>query len=81
MAIVFAAMAGSQVSFMMLFGTGLTLAVVMDATVVRGILVPAFMRLAGRWNWWAPRPLAALHKKIGLHEAPSTPRRSASRWA
>jgi RND superfamily putative drug exporter len=73
MAIVFAAMAGSQVSFMMLFGTGLTLAVVMDATVVRGILVPAFMRLAGRWNWWAPRPLAALHKKIGLHEAPSTP--------
>ena len=41
MAIVFAAMAGSKVSFMMLFGTGLTLAVLMDATVVRGILVPA----------------------------------------
>ena len=73
MAIVFAAMAGSQVSFMMLFGAGLTLAVVMDATVVRGILVPAFMRLAGRWNWWAPRPLAALHGRIGLHEEPSTP--------
>jgi RND superfamily putative drug exporter len=73
MAIVFAAMAGSKVSFMMLFGTGLTLAVVMDATVVRGILVPAFMRLAGRWNWWAPRPLARLHSKIGLHEGPSVP--------
>ena len=73
MAIVFAAMAGSQVSFMMLFGAGLTLAVVMDATVVRGILVPAFMRLAGRWNWWAPRPLAALHERVGLHEGPSTP--------
>jgi RND superfamily putative drug exporter len=73
MAIVFAAMAGSKVSFMMLFGAGLTLAVVMDATVVRGILVPAFMRLAGRWNWWAPRPLAALHAKIGLHEQPSAP--------
>jgi RND superfamily putative drug exporter len=73
MAIVFAAMAGSKVSFMMLFGTGLTLAVVMDATVVRGILVPAFMRLAGRWNWWAPRPLAKLHARIGLHEGPSTP--------
>jgi RND superfamily putative drug exporter len=73
MAIVFAAMAGSKVSFMMLFGTGLTLAVVMDATVVRGVLVPSFMRLAGRWNWWAPRPLAKLHAKIGLHEALSTP--------
>ena len=73
MAIVFAAMAGSQVSFMKLFGTGLTLAVVMDATVVRGVLVPAFMRLAGRWNWWAPKPLAALHRRIGLHEEPSTP--------
>ncbi len=73
MAIVFAAMATSQVSFMMLFGTGLTLAVVMDATVVRGILVPAFMRLAGRWNWWAPRPLARLHQRIGLSEGPSVP--------
>ncbi len=70
MAIVFAAIAGSRVSFMMLFGTGLTLAVVMDATVVRGILVPAFMRLAGRWNWWAPRPLARLHARIGLAEGP-----------
>jgi RND superfamily putative drug exporter len=73
MAIVFAAMASSKVSFMMLFGTGLTLAVLMDATVVRGILVPAFMKLAGRWNWWAPRPLARLHARIGLHEGPSTP--------
>ena len=68
MAIVFAAMAGSSVSFMMLFGTGLTLAVLMDATIVRGILVPAFMRLAGRWNWWAPRPLVRLHRRIGLSE-------------
>jgi RND superfamily putative drug exporter len=73
MAIVFAAMASSKVSFMMLFGTGLTLAVLMDATLVRGILVPAFMKLAGRWNWWAPRPLARLHARIGLHEGPSTP--------
>jgi RND superfamily putative drug exporter len=71
MAIVFAAMAGSKVSFMMLFGTGLTLAVLMDATVVRGVLVPAFMRLAGRWNWWAPRPLARLHARIGLSEGPA----------
>ncbi|HEV7192747.1 MAG TPA: MMPL family transporter [Jatrophihabitantaceae bacterium] len=73
MAIVFAAIANARVSFMMLFGTGLTLAVIMDATVVRGVLVPAFMRLAGRWNWWAPRPLARLHQRFGLAEAPTTP--------
>jgi RND superfamily putative drug exporter len=70
MAIVFAAIADAHVSFMMLFGTGLTLAVLMDATVVRGVLVPAFMRLAGRWNWWAPRPLARLHERVGLSESP-----------
>jgi RND superfamily putative drug exporter len=40
---------------------------------VRGVLVPAFMRLAGRWNWWAPRPLARLHERIGLSEGPSAP--------
>jgi RND superfamily putative drug exporter len=80
MAIVFAAIADARVSFMMLFGTGLTLAVLMDATVVRGVLVPAFMRLAGRWNWWAPRPLARLHQRFGLSEGevphnPATPER------
>jgi RND superfamily putative drug exporter len=73
MAIVFAAIAASGVSFMMLFGTGLTLAVLMDATVVRGTLVPAFMQLAGRWNWWAPGPLARLHRRIGLSESPPAP--------
>jgi RND superfamily putative drug exporter len=71
MAIVFASMATSSVGFMMLFGTGLTLAVLMDATVVRGVLVPAFMRVAGRRNWWAPRPLARLHARIGLAEGPT----------
>ena len=49
--IVFIAVATSQVSFIKLFGTGMALAVLMDATLVRGILVPAFMRLAGRANW------------------------------
>jgi RND superfamily putative drug exporter len=68
MAIVFAAISRSHVSFMMLFGTGLTLAVLMDATVVRATLVPAFMKLAGRWNWWAPAPLARLHDRFGLAE-------------
>jgi putative drug exporter of the RND superfamily len=68
MAIVFAAIATSGVSFMMMFGTGLTLAVLMDATIVRATLVPAFMQLAGTWNWWAPAPLARLHRKIGLSD-------------
>jgi RND superfamily putative drug exporter len=51
-----------------MFGVGLTLAVLMDATIIRMLLVPAFMRLAGRYNWWAPRPLRALHDRIGLSE-------------
>jgi putative drug exporter of the RND superfamily len=68
MAIVFAAIATSGISFMMMFGTGLTLAVLMDATVVRATLVPAFMRLAGSWNWWAPGPFARLHRRFGLSE-------------
>ena len=69
MAIVFAAMVTSTVQFMQLFGLGLTIAVLMDATLVRGILVPAFMRLMGKANWWAPKPLAALHERFGLSEA------------
>jgi RND superfamily putative drug exporter len=71
MAIVFAAMISSTVQFMQLFGLGLTIAVLADATLVRGILVPAFMRLMGRANWWAPRPLAALHERFGLSEVAS----------
>jgi RND superfamily putative drug exporter len=73
MAIVFAAMVGSKVAFMQLFGLGLTLAVLADATLVRGILVPAFMRLMGRRNWWAPRPLVRLHERFGLSDAPPAP--------
>jgi RND superfamily putative drug exporter len=73
MAIVFAAMIGSKVEFMQLFGLGLTLAVLADATLVRAILVPALMRLMGRRNWWAPKPLARLHDRFGLAEAPEPP--------
>lgn len=60
MAISFAALTASQVSFMRMFGLGLTLAVLVDATLVRTVLVPAFMHLLGRHNWWAPKPLAWL---------------------
>jgi RND superfamily putative drug exporter len=68
MVIVFAALSSGQVSFMRMIGVGLALAVVVDATLVRMVLVPAVMKLAGRWNWWAPAPLAKLHAKVGLSE-------------
>jgi RND superfamily putative drug exporter len=67
--IVFLSFATSSVSFIKLFGVGLTLAVLMDATVVRATLVPAFMRLAGRANWWAPAPLRRIYERVGLSEA------------
>jgi putative drug exporter of the RND superfamily len=68
LAIVFAAFATSQVTFLKLFGIGAALAIVVDATLIRALLVPAFMRLAGSANWWAPRPLRLLHDRIGLRE-------------
>ena len=57
-----------SVSFMKLFGFGMTLAVLVDAFVVRTTLVPAFMRLAGGANWWAPAPLRAVHDRFGFSE-------------
>ncbi len=70
LAVVFIAFATSQITFIKLLGVGLALAVVMDATLIRGTLVPAFMRLAGRANWWAPKWLRRVHDRIGLREAP-----------
>ncbi|MBV8346665.1 MAG: MMPL family transporter, partial [Mycolicibacterium sp.] len=68
MSISFAAMIAAQVSFMRMFGLGLTLAVMGDATLVRMLLVPAFMRVMGRLNWWAPRPLAWMHERFPMSE-------------
>lgn len=70
MAIIFVAVATSGVSFMQMFGLGLTLAIIADATVIRIVLVPALMRLFGAVNWWAPKPLVVLHRSIGLEELP-----------
>jgi RND superfamily putative drug exporter len=70
MSIAFAALITAQVSFMRIFGLGLTLAVLVDATLVRMALLPSFMRLMGRSNWWAPGPLARLHERIGISEEP-----------
>jgi RND superfamily putative drug exporter len=68
MSISFAALIAAQVQVMRLFGLGLTVAVLVDATLVRMVLVPAFMQALGRWNWWAPKPMARLHDRIGLTE-------------
>jgi RND superfamily putative drug exporter len=54
-------------------GIALALAVVLDATVVRMLLVPATMKLLGRWNWWAPAPLARFQRRFGLREIPGAP--------
>jgi RND superfamily putative drug exporter len=70
MSIAFAALIAAQVSFMRIFGLGLTLAVLVDATLVRMALLPAFMHVMGRWNWWAPRPLTRLHQRFGFSEEP-----------
>ncbi len=59
----------SQMIFIKELGLGVALAVLIDATIVRALLVPSLMRLLGRWNWWAPRPLRRLHDRIGMSEA------------
>jgi uncharacterized membrane protein YdfJ with MMPL/SSD domain len=64
------AFATSSILFIKLLGVGTALAVAIDATIVRALLVPALMALLGRWNWWAPAPLRRLHARIGLSEAP-----------
>jgi RND superfamily putative drug exporter len=68
MSVVFLSFATSGVSFIKLFGIGLTLAVLLDAFVIRGTLVPAFMRLAGDANWWAPGPMRRFYAKYGISE-------------
>jgi len=68
MAIAFAALMAAQVSFMRMFGTGLTIAILVDATIIRMLLVPSFMRMLGRFNWWAPKPLVKLHERIGFSD-------------
>jgi RND superfamily putative drug exporter len=63
------AFATSSIVFIKLLGLGTALAVAIDATIVRALLVPALMALLGRWNWWAPAPLRRLYARVGLSEA------------
>ena len=71
--VVFAGFVAGGFSPVKQVGLGLALAVAVDATLVRLLLVPATMSLMGRWNWWSPRPLRGLHDRLGLSEEPPAP--------
>ncbi|HYX86561.1 MAG TPA: MMPL family transporter, partial [Gaiellales bacterium] len=65
----------SRMVFIKELGVGTALAVLLDATIVRALLVPSLMRLLGDWNWWAPAPLRRLHRSVGIREGAPAPRR------
>ncbi|MEO3750004.1 MMPL family transporter [Streptomyces sp. B6B3] len=75
LSVVFLGFLVSGITFMKAMGVGLPLAVLMDATLIRGALLPATMRLGGRAIWWLPPRLARVHRRYGLHEVadPGTP--------
>jgi uncharacterized membrane protein YdfJ with MMPL/SSD domain len=68
-AIAIGAFATSQIIFIKQNGIGTALAVLIDASIIRALLVPSLMELLGRWNWWAPKPLRRLHYRFGLSES------------
>ena len=74
--VVVAFFSASSITFLKLLGVGMIVALIVDASVVRILLVPATMRLLGRANWWAPAPLRRLYSRYGISESekkPSTP--------
>ncbi|MER5430632.1 MMPL family transporter [Streptomyces sp. NPDC002588] len=74
LAVVMVAIGTSRVTNTKMLGLGIALAVLMDAMVVRSLLVPAIMRLTGRATWWAPAPLRRFHRRFGLSEGgPAAP--------
>jgi RND superfamily putative drug exporter len=72
--IVFLGFAGGRMIGIKELGLSMSIAVIVDATLVRCLLVPATMTLLGELNWWAPAPLRRLHNRIGMHEAPDRDR-------
>ncbi|MFF9566552.1 MMPL family transporter [Streptomyces sp. NPDC014685] len=73
LAVVMVAIGTSRVTNTKMLGLGIALAVLMDAMVVRSLLVPSVMKLMGRSTWWAPAPLRAFHRRFGLSEGESAP--------
>lgn len=72
-AIAMGAFAISEIIFIKQTGLGIALAVLIDASIVRALLVPSLMELLGKWNWWAPGPLRRLHDRFGISEGDSFP--------
>jgi RND superfamily putative drug exporter len=72
-AVAMGAFATSQIIFIKENGVGTALAVLIDASIIRALLVPALMELLGKWNWWAPRPLRRLHERWGISEGAGVP--------
>jgi RND superfamily putative drug exporter len=70
LALIYVAFATSGITVVKVLGLGLALAVLVDAFAVRLTLMPAFMRLAGRANWWAPRSIRGLHLRVGIWSEP-----------
>jgi len=68
-AVALGAFATSQILFVKQNGVGTALAVLIDASIIRALLVPSLMELLGKWNWWAPRPLRRLHDRFGVSES------------
>ena len=66
LAVSFLAFITSGVTIMKMLGLGIAFAILLDATIVRALLVPALMRLLGDLNWWAPKWMKAIYKKVGL---------------
>jgi putative drug exporter of the RND superfamily len=72
-AIAVGAFVTSEIIFIKEWGLGVALAVLIDASIIRALLVPSLMELLGKWNWWAPRPLRRLHNRFGLSEGEPRP--------
>ena len=79
--VVITGFATGQTGFVKLIGVGMIVAIVVDATLVRALLVPATMRLLGRWNWWAPGPLRRLHARPAPVDGRPSPGRSGAAQA
>jgi uncharacterized membrane protein YdfJ with MMPL/SSD domain len=70
-AVAMGAFATSEIIFIKENGVGTALAVLIDASIIRALLVPSLMELLGKWNWWAPAPLRRLHERWGVSEGES----------
>ena len=71
--VVFLGFAAGELLTIKEVGLGMAIAVILDATVVRMLLVPATMKLMGRWNWWAPPAMRRFHDRYGLAEQEPSP--------